>query len=308
MRNNFADVIYEEGLKDERICVVVADISPAGSIEKFRKKFPKRFINCGVAEQSMIGIAAGLALEGFRPFCYTIATFALYRPFEMIRVDLAYQNLPVTVVGMGAGVIYSTLGSTHHSMEDISIATAIPNMRVLCPSDPLEMKMATKWCARKSKGPVYMRLGKAGEPILTKGSHQKFSIDKVRCIKKGVGNKFALITYGTTLKMALELSDKIKKNKNFDLEVYTCNSIKPFDYDGVKKILKRFERVIILEENVPHGGLASRVKEVNSDNNSLSKIYSFTLKDKFIHCYGSYADILNSHGLNIETIYRSIFK
>ena len=108
--------------------------------------------------------------------------------------------------------------------------------------------------------------------------------------------------------MALDLSDKIKKNKNFDLEVYTCNSIKPFDYDGVKKILKSFKKVIILEENVPHGGLASRVKEVNSDNNSKTKIYSFTLKDKFIHSYGSYSDILNLHGLNIDTIYRSIFE
>ena len=105
MRNNFAEVLYEEGKKDNKICVVVADISPAGSIQKFRNEFPDRFINCGVAEQSMIGIAAGLALKGFRPFCYTIATFTLYRPFEMVRVDLCYQNLPVTIIGMGAGAI-----------------------------------------------------------------------------------------------------------------------------------------------------------------------------------------------------------
>ena len=106
MRNKLADVIYDLGLKDKKICVLVADISPAGSMSKFRKKFPKRFINTGVAEQSMIGIAAGMALRGLRPFCYTIATFALYRPFEMIRVDLCYQNLPVTIVGMGTGHNY----------------------------------------------------------------------------------------------------------------------------------------------------------------------------------------------------------
>ena len=110
MRNKFADVIYQYGKKDKKVCAIVADISPAGSIKKFREKFPNRFINCGVAEQSMIGIAAGLATQGFKPFCYTISTFALYRPFEMIRVDLAYQKLPVVVIGMGAGVIYSTLG------------------------------------------------------------------------------------------------------------------------------------------------------------------------------------------------------
>ena len=109
MRNKFADTLYEIGKHDDRICAIVADISPAGSMEKFRNEFPDRFINCGVAEQAMIGLAAGLALEGMRPFCYTIATFSIYRPFEMIRVDLCYQSLPVTVIGMGAGVIYSTL-------------------------------------------------------------------------------------------------------------------------------------------------------------------------------------------------------
>ena len=306
MRNNFADVIYEEGLKDERICVVVADISPAGSIEKFRKKFPKRFINCGVAEQSMIGIAAGLALEGYRPFCYTIATFALYRPFEMIRVDLAYQNLPVTVVGMGSGVVYSTLGSTHHSMEDISVASAIPNMRVICPSDPLEMKKATRWCATKSDGPVYMRLGKVGEPILTKNSYDNFSINKVRCIEKGKGNNYAILTYGTSLKLALELSNKIKNNKNYFPYVYTCNSIKPLHNSGIEQILKNFKKVIIIEENVPHGGLTSRVKCINSDIKSKCQILAFTLKDKFIHSYGTYADILNVHGLSVDKIIEKI--
>ena len=197
MRDKFADVIYEQGKKDKRICAIVADISPAGSILKFRKKFPNRFINCGVAEQSMIGIAAGLALKGMRPFCYTIATFSLYRPFEMIRVDLCYQNLPVTIIGMGAGVIYSTLGGTHHSMEDIAVSSAIPNMTVLAPCDPEEMKLATQWCATKSTGPVYMRLGKKGEPIVTKKSVDKFKIGKIRYITKG--DDVAIITYGVII-------------------------------------------------------------------------------------------------------------
>ena len=117
----------------------------------FRQSFPERFINCGVAEQSMIGIAAGLAMKGMKPFCYTISTFSLYRPFEMVRVDLCYQNLPVVVIGMGAGVIYSTLGSTHHTIEDISIASSIPNMRVLAPCDPIEMGYVIKWCVTKKK-------------------------------------------------------------------------------------------------------------------------------------------------------------
>src|SRR5215813_14137111 len=117
MRNTFSEALYKAA--STNIDIVVADISPAGSMAKFSQQYPARFINVGVAEQSMIGICAGLALKGCQPFAYTIATFSLYRPFEMVRDDLCYQNLPVTVVGMGAGVIYSTLGGTHHTQEDI---------------------------------------------------------------------------------------------------------------------------------------------------------------------------------------------
>jgi transketolase C-terminal domain/subunit len=122
--------VLPAGREDKRL-VVVADISPAGSIAKFREEFPDRFVNTGVAEQIMIGLAAGMALRGLRPFAYTIATFALYRPFEFVRDDIAYQELPVTVVGIGGGVNYSTLGGTHHAMEDIAIGFRWGGLRVL---------------------------------------------------------------------------------------------------------------------------------------------------------------------------------
>ena len=157
MRNEFANVFYEEGKKNSKLVMVVADISPAGSVAKFREEFPERFINTGVSEQSMIGIAAGLALRGLRPFAYTIATFALYRPFEFIRDDIAYQQLPVTVVGVGGGVTYSTLGGTHHAMEDIAVASAIPGMQILVPCDPAETKLITQWCATTNIKPTYLR-------------------------------------------------------------------------------------------------------------------------------------------------------
>ena len=173
MRNKFADIIYKTGTKNKKIFVLVADISPAGSMSKFREKYPNRFINTGVAEQSMIGIAAGMALRGFRPFCYTIATFALYRPFEMIRVDLCYQNLPVTIVGMGTGTVYSTLGGTHLTQEDVSIARSIPNMNIIAPCDPNEMQDAVKYCCNKSKNPIYLRIGKAPRGLIRKTKEEK---------------------------------------------------------------------------------------------------------------------------------------
>ncbi len=303
MRDKFADVIFEQGKKNKKICAIVADISPAGSMLKFRKKFPNRFINCGVAEQAMIGIAAGLALKGMRPFCYTIATFSLYRPFEMIRVDLCYQNLPVTIIGMGAGVIYSTLGGTHHSMEDIAIASAIPNMTVLAPCDPDEMRLATKWCATKSKGPVYMRLGKKGEPVFTKKTVDKFQIGKIRYITKG--NDIAIITYGITISLAAKLEDYlIKQGKSVSL--ISCHTIKPIDKKGILKMLNKHKETIIIEEHVPHGGLSSRIKEIAFENNIQKKIKDFTLKDEFIHFYGSYESLLDKHGLSLKKIIKKI--
>jgi len=303
MRNKFADVIYKIGKKDDRISVLVADISPVGSILDFRKEYPDRFINCGVAEQSMIGIAAGMALRGMRPFCYTIATFALYRPFEMIRVDLCYQNLPVTIIGMGAGVIYSTLGGTHHTMEDIAVAGSIPNMTVLAPCDPEEMRLATEWCATKSKGPVYMRLGKVGEPDLTSKAIDKFEIGKIRCLKKG--KDIAIISYGISVNNCFKIGNKLEKQGK-STSVYSCHTIKPLDKKGVINILNNHKKVIVIEEHVPHGGLGSRIKEISFDNNCSAKLHCFSLKDEFIHFYGNHSELLTKHNLSTEYILEKI--
>ena len=305
MRDKFADVIYKIGKKNRKIAVLVADISPAGSISDFKNEFPERFINTGVAEQSMIGIAAGLALKGMRPFCYTIATFALYRPFEMVRVDLCYQNLPVTIIGMGAGLVYSTLGGTHHTMEDIAVATAIPNMTVICPCDPEEMKLATEWCALKSKGPVYMRLGKKGEKTFTKNAIDSFKIGKIRKVTNG--KDVAIITYGTLISMSFEVKEKLN-NKNIKASIFSCHTIKPLDEIGILKILKDFKKVIIMEEHVPNGGLKDKVLSLAFKNKVKSEIKTFTLKDKFIHFYGSHSELLNVHGLSSNKIVSQILK
>src|SRR5208337_1210684 len=200
MRNNFANTFYEAAREDDRLCMVVADISPAGAMDKFRTEFPRRFINTGVAEQIMIGLCAGMALRGLRPFAYTIATFSVFRPYEMIRDDLCYQDLPVTVVGIGGGVTYSTLGGTHHAMEDVALMTSLPNMSVIAPCDPAETAAATRWLATQNQHPAYLRLGKAGEPDLTSNAVDPFVIGKLRRIREGKGTAF--LAYGPVVKMA----------------------------------------------------------------------------------------------------------
>ena len=298
MRNRFANVFYELGKTDPRLIVVVADISPAGSIAKFREDFPDRFINTGVAEQVMIGLCAGMAQRGMRPFAYTIATFTVFRPYEMIRDDLCYQDLPVTIVGIGGGVSYSTLGSTHHAMEDVALMTGLPNMQVIAPCDPAETELATRWLAEHNAHPAYLRLGKAGEPDLTTNAPDKFEIGRIRRLR--LGKKVAFLTYGPITKDVLAAADRVAEKTGEAATVVSVHTLKPLDADGIAGILKSYDAVAVVEEHVPHGGLASRVKEIAWDVRASCNLKVFTLQDKFIHTYGSHADVLAAHGLSVD--------
>ena len=302
MRNTFSEALYEEATKNPNVYIVVSDISPAGSMAKFSTQYPDRFINVGVAEQSMIGICAGLALKGCQPFAYTIATFSLYRPFEMVRDDLCYQNLPVTVVGMGAGVIYSTLGGTHHTQEDIAVAGAIPNMQIIAPCDPLECTDAKGLCAHQKNGPVYLRIGKAGEPVLTNDA-EPWQFGKIRYLRRG--SDVCLLTYGVITKMAAAIADRLTAQGK-SVSVVSVHTMKPLDRDGIMDALKRHKQVIVIEEHAPQGGLASQTKQIAWDIKANCRLDTFTLQDAFIHNYGSYDDLLAAHGLAPDRIFAAV--
>jgi transketolase len=302
MRNTFSEALYEEATRSPDVCIVVSDISPAGSMAKFSSQYPDRFINVGVAEQSMIGICAGLALKGCQPFAYTIATFSLYRPFEMVRDDLCYQNLPVTVVGMGAGVIYSTLGGTHHTQEDIAVAGAMPNMQIIAPCDPLECTDATRWCARQKTGPVYLRIGKSGEPILTKDA-EPWQFGKVRYLRRG--HDVCILTYGVITKMAMTVADRLQAQGK-STSLISVHTMKPLDREGIVQALKNHEHVIVIEEHAPQGGLAPQTKQLAWDSRATCRLDVFTLQDKFIHNYGSYEHLLAAHGLSADQILAAV--
>ncbi|MCC7045660.1 MAG: transketolase [Alphaproteobacteria bacterium] len=303
MRNTFSEALYQAATKNPKLYIVVADISPAGSMAKFSSQYPERFINVGVAEQSMIGICAGLALKGNRPFAYTIATFSLYRPFEMVRDDLCYQNLPVTVVGMGAGVIYSTLGGTHHTQEDIAIAGAIPNMQILAPCDPLECTDATSWCAERSQGPTYLRIGKAGEPVLTKEAAEPFEFGKIRYLRRGTD--VCILSYGVIMKKAAELADRLQAEGK-SVSLVSVHTVKPLDRLGIADALKRHKKVVVIEEHAPQGGLAPQTKQIAWDIKATCQLHTFTLQDAFIHNYGSHDDLLAAHGIATDRIHAAI--
>jgi transketolase len=299
VRNTFAETFYEAGTQDERLCLVVADISPAGAIDKFRTRFPDRFVNTGVAEQIMIGMCAGMALRGLRPFAYTIATFALFRPYEMVRDDLCYQNLPVTVVGIGGGVTYSTLGGTHHAQEDVAIASALPNMTVIAPCDPAETRLVTRWCTAQDSGPVYLRLGKAGEPDLTSGADEPWRFGRLRYLTRG--RDVCILSYGSTVKLAGDVAAYFREQGR-SVSLVSVHTLKPLDREGITQALRSHDRVVVIEELAPFGGLGPQVKAIAWDAAARCRLDTFALEDAFHHVYGSHGELLSAHGLSRDAI------
>jgi transketolase len=302
VRNTFADTLYEAGRNDKRVAIVVADISPAGSMQKFREEFPDRFVNTGVSEQIMIGLCAGMALRGMRPFAYTIATFTFYRPFEFVRDDLCYQNLPVTVVGIGGGVAYSTLGGTHHAQEDVVLASALPNMTVLAPCDPAECREATLWCATQEHGPVYLRLGKAGEPDLTSRAVDPFTFGKLRYLKRG--RDVCILSYGPITKLAADLAARFEAGGE-SVSLVSVHTLKPLDTEGLIDAVRNHRRVVVIEETAPYA-LGLRVKALAWDAQARCRIDTFALRDAFIHTYGAPGELLAAHGLDLATIAKEL--
>ena len=299
MRDTFAFTLHQVAKKIPNIFIIVADISPAASMVPFRKEFPDRFHNVGVSEQSMISLCTGLALRGCNPFAYTIAPFAIYRPFEHIRVELCYQNLPVTLVGIGAGLAYSVAGATHNAIEDIAVMSALPNMSIIAPCDPEELKPAI-WACANHDGPIYLRLGKAGEPNLTKDAPEPFEFKKIRKIKSGTD--LAILGYGPILSMAFEAAELYKKEANTDAAIFSVHTIKPLDVERIKSILTEYNKVVIVEETTPYGSLAGQIKQIAWDNQANCEIRSISLQDQFIKCYGSKDELLAAHGITIDSI------
>jgi transketolase len=221
----------------------------------------------------------------------------------MIRVDLCYQNLPVCVVGMGGGTIYSNLGPTHLTQEDISIARSIPNLQVLAPCDPYELKNCINYLVQKSKHPTYLRIGKTGEKNFLLNNSEKWYFGKIR--KLVSGKKICFISFGPIINKAFEIKENLNKIKIFP-SIYSCHTLKPFDKLGIKKIFKKYKKIVIIEDHSEIGGLAEIIKLSALENKYYGQIFSFSLKDEFIKCYSSQDDLLTLHGINNKKIIKKI--
>jgi transketolase len=225
--------------------------------DKFRAAHPSRFYNCGVAEQNMTGVAAGMAMTGMRPITYTIAPFVTTRCLEQIRTDICYHDLPVMVVAVGGGLSYAGLGPTHHACEDIAFLRAIPNMVVMCPADAWEVRAAMRAALQQDK-PVYMRIGKRGEPKVHADTPADFRIGKALTIAEG--SDVCLLSTGTMLPDVIEAAHLLK-TKGVSAQVVSFHTVKPLDEDCLAAAMARFRLVATIEEHSLIGGFGAAVAE-----------------------------------------------
>lgn len=303
MRNAFAEEITLLATEDKRIVMLPADIGNR-LFDKYKEQFPDRFYNCGVAEADTISIAAGMAFCGLRPVAYTINSFITTRCFEQIRVDVCCNNLSVIIVGVGGGLSYSSLGVTHHSCEDIAIMRVLPNMTVICPGDAFEVRAAIR-AALKHKGPVYIRLGKKGEPLVHK-EVPNFKIGKGIVINEG--NDICLLSTGNMLPTAMQVAEILKK-QGISAQVVSVHTIKPLDKELLSDVFGKFSLVVSVEEHSKLGGLGGSIAEWLADEPSQkARLLRFGTEDVFMHKVGDQEYAREYFGLTQEAITDKILK
>ena len=281
MRNSFINTLTELATKDDKIFLLTADMGYS-VFESFQKQFPDRFLNTGIAEQNTIGIAAGLAMSGKIVYVYSIIPFVTMRCFEQVRLDLAYNNTNVKLVGVGAGFTYGPFGVSHHSIEDISIMRSLPNMKVLCPGDPIETNSLVK-ASHANFGPMYIRLGKNGEQCINKYD-ATIILGKASIISEGKDS--ALITTSTMLQIGKQWIDEWKE-EGFDVSLISMHTIKPLDKGIIEKLITEEIPIITLEEHNIIGGLGSAVAEVIADRGKAVKFKRIAIPDKYSHYVGN---------------------
>lgn len=299
MRTAYLDTLYELANRDKRVYALISD-NGAIVYDKYRRDLPEQYLNLGISEANMLGMAAGMASCGKIPFAYTIGAFLAYRAFEFIRNDICLQKQNVKVVGTGAGEVYSALGPTHHSTEDIGGLRTLPNLTILCPASPLEVKKATQ-AAYEQEGPVYLRLGTNKEPEIYDNDYL-FKIGKGVTLKDG--KDITLIGTGSILKDILDAANKLQQ-EGITARVINIHTLKPIDKELIIKAIEETKKIITIEDHSVIGGLGSAVAEIIAESGKGIVFKRIGLHD-FSKGYGSYTQVKEINGIDIGKIIDSV--
>ena len=298
MRSALSDALVSLGKKNPNILLLTGDHGYA-LFDDFRRECPKQYINAGIAEQNMVGVAAGLARSGFRPIVYGLSAFIPIRVLEQIKLDVAHDHLPVIFIGDGAGFVYSHLGTSHQSTEDIACSRVIPNLSVYSPADRFELKQCLS-IAYQNNSAVYLRIGKAdrGDIHQSLPNIKSGRLIKVRAAKK---IKYSFIATGSMVRTAIDIADKLH-----NINVWSVPFIKPIDRSMVEKICHNSEAVVVFEEHSRFGGLGSLIAEISSESSPVKILY-VAVNDRFSQKCGTYEYLLKEHGLDFDAVYKNIY-
>jgi transketolase len=303
MRNAFAHELTRLAEVDRRVVALMGDIGNR-LFDDFKARFPARFFNCGVAEANMMSVAAGMALHGLRPVVYTIVPFVTTRCLEQIRVDVCYHRLPVVIVGVGGGLSYASLGGTHHACEDIALLRVLPCMQVICPGDAHEVRLALR-AALAQDDPVYLRIGKKGEPLVHQ-EEPEFQIGKG--IRLRSGNQVTVLSTGHLLPTAMEVAKRLE-NRQISVSVVSLHTVKPLDEALLTESFRTCRLVATLEEHSTCGGFGGAVAEWLCDQPPLpARLLRLGTPDRFIHEIGDPDYVRRSLGLDAESIEKRILQ
>lgn len=300
MRNAFIAELTVQAEVDKDIFLITADLG-FGVLDDFQRCFPRQFLNVGVAEQNMTGIAAGLALEGKKVFTYSIGNFPTLRCLEQIRNDVCYHRCNVTIVTVGGGFAYGQLGMSHHATEDLAIMRALPNLNVFAPGDPLETKALMQFIAENIQGPNYLRLGRAGE--VNVHTHEiKYQHGKALQILEGEEGGIVLFSTGGMLKTAYDAALALKK-EGVSVSLYSFLSLKPLDENLIQKMAKSHALILTLEEHSKLGGLGGAVAEVMAEMPAKkARLKRVGLEDCYTSVVGDQEYLKQHYGLDVLSI------
>ena len=301
MRKTCLDMVYELAKQDERIVFVGSDLGP-GVLDEMKTEMPERFFMEGVSEQNIIGMAAGMAMEGFIPYVNTIATFITRRCFEQVAVDLCLHDLPVRLIGNGGGLVYAPLGPTHLAVEDIGIMRTLPNMTIVSPSDAEEMKSfmrnSVDW-----PHPIYIRLGKGGDPVIF-NDKKPFELGKACTLRDG--GDVHIISSGVMSKRCLDAADLLA-DRGINADVIHMPTVKPVD-SGAVLAASEGKLVVTVEEHFRTGGLGSAIADILVDANRMPElgVLRLGIEDRFPTKYGSQDEQLEQYQLHPAGIAQQI--
>lgn len=300
MRDTFVKTLIEIAERDKNVVLITGDLG-FGVLKPFWEKLPNQFINAGIAEQNMTGLAAGMALAGKTVFTYSIGNFPTLRCIEQIRNDCAYHNANVKIVCVGGGFTYGSLGMSHHATEDIAVMRSMPDITVTAPGDLTEAVECTR-AIYKQPGTCYLRLGRGGEPKIH-NKIENFELGKALKIKDG--EDIAVFSTGAIFEEANEAVEMLSR-QNINASLYTFPTVKPIDVEAIKECASQCRLIVTVEEHNIVGGFGSAVAEVLSEIEGKARLVRIGLNDKYSSIVGTQKYLRAQYGMDAQSIYNRI--